>query len=145
MNIGKFIHKLFAIPAIFAIFLLTACASQNEEKGSGAAQSDSYHKIDAETARQMIDAAEQEVTIVDVRTEEEYKEGHLAQALLIPVETIGNEMPEALPDPEAALIIYCRSGRRSKEAADKLVGLGYQKVYDMGGIIDWPYDTISEK
>lgn len=54
-------------------------------------------------------------------------------------------MPEALPNKEAVLIVYCRSGRRSKAAAEKLIDLGYENVYDMGGIIDWPYDTVSEK
>ena len=61
-----------------------------------------------------------------------------------PSEGIGSEMPEALPDKEATLLIYCRSGRRSKDAAQKLLALGYQSVYDFGGIIDWPYELVKE-
>ena len=59
-------------------------------------------------------------------------------------ESIGSEMPEALPDKEATLLVYCRSGRRSKDAAQKLLALGYQSVYDFGGVIDWPYELVKE-
>lgn len=144
MHSRKFIHKLLTIFAIFSFLFLTACSSKDNKEDSPSTSLDAYHKIDAETAKQMIDAEEQDVTIVDVRTLEEYKEGHLPEALLVPLETIGDDMPKALPDKDAVLIVYCRSGRRSKDAADKLVTLGYQNVYDMGGIIDWPYDTITE-
>ena len=61
-----------------------------------------------------------------------------------PNESIGSEMPETLPDKEATLLIYCRSGRRSKDAAQKLLALGYQSVYDFGGVIDWPYELVKE-
>lgn len=103
---------------------------------------EAYHKITAEEAKKMMD--EGGVTIVDVRTEEEYKEGHVPDAILVPNETIADEPPEALPDQDAKLLVYCRSGRRSKDASDKLVEMGYQNVYDFGGIIDWPYDTVTE-
>ena len=59
-------------------------------------------------------------------------------------ESIGSEMPEALPDKESTLLVYCRSGRRSKDAAEKLLALGYQSVYDFGGVIDWPYELVKE-
>ncbi|WP_442872230.1 rhodanese-like domain-containing protein [Agathobaculum sp.] len=101
-----------------------------------------YHKITAEEAKKMMD--EGGVTIVDVRTEEEYREGHVQDAILVPNETISTEPPEALPDKDAKLLVYCRSGRRSKDASDKLVDMGYQNVFDFGGIIDWPYDTVTE-
>ena len=81
---------------------------------------------------------------VDVRTREEYDGGNIENAVLVPNESIGSEMPEALPDKEATLLIYCRSGRRSKEAAQKLLSLGYQSVYDFGGVIDWPYELVKE-
>lgn len=144
MRSRKFVHKLLTIFAVFSFLFLTACSSKNNKEDSSSASSDAYHQVDAETAKQMIDKEEQNVTIVDVRTLEEYNEGHLPEALLVPLATIGDDMPEALPDKDAVLIVYCRSGRRSKDAADKLVTLGYQNVYDMGGIIDWPYDTIAE-
>ena len=98
-----------------------------------------YQKISAEEAYEMM--ASQEVVVVDVRTREEYDGGHIENAVLV---SIGSEMPEALPDKEATLLIYCRSGRRSKDAAQKLLALGYQSVYDFGGVIDWPYELVKE-
>ena len=68
----------------------------------------------------------------------------LFSLVLVPNESIGSEMPEALPDKEAPLLVYCRSGRRSKDAAEKLLALGYQSVYDFGGVIDWPYELVKE-
>lgn len=79
-----------------------------------------------------------------VRTREEYDGGHIENAVLVPNESIGSEMPETLPDKEATLLVYCRSGRRSKDAAQKLLALGYQSVYDFGGVIDWPYELVKE-
>ena len=84
------------------------------------------------------------VVVVDVRTREEYDGGHIENAVLVPNESIESEMPEALPDKEATLLVYCRSGRRSKQAAEKLLKLGYQNVYDFGGVIDWPYELVKE-
>ena len=101
-----------------------------------------YQKISAEEAYEMM--ASQEVVVVDVRTREEYDGGHIENAVLVPNESIGSEMPEALPYKEATLLIYCRSGRRSKQAAEKLLELGYQNVYDFGGVIDWPYELVKE-
>ena len=101
-----------------------------------------YQKISAEEAYEMM--ASQEVVVVDVRTREEYDGGHIENAVLVPNESIGSEMPEALPDKEATLLVYCRSGRRSKDAAQKLLALGYQNVYDFGGVIDWPYELVKE-
>ena len=97
-----------------------------------------YHKIEAEEAKKMMD--EQDVVVVDVRTAEEYAEGHVPGAVLIPLQEIGDEPPGELPDKGADILVYCRSGRRSKQASDKLVELGYENVYDFGGIMDWPYD-----
>ena len=102
-----------------------------------------YQKISAEEAYEMM--ASQEVVVVDVRTQEEYDGGHIENAVLVPNESIGSEMPEALPDKEATLLVYCRSGRRSKDAAEKLLKLGYQSVYDFGGVIDWPYKLVKEE
>lgn len=113
------------------------------EKDADTAVSGAYHKITAEEAKKMIDKGG--VTIVDVRTEAEYKEGHIENAILIPNETITTEPPKELSDKSATVMLYCRSGRRSKEAADKLIAMGYEKVYDFGGIKDWPYDTVTEK
>ena len=102
-----------------------------------------YHRITAEEAYEIM--VSQEVVVVDVRTREEYDGGHIENAVLVPNESIGSETPEALPDKEATLLIYCRSGRRSKQAAEKLLELGYQNVYDFGGVIDWPYELVKEE
>ena len=101
-----------------------------------------YRKITAEQAYEMMNT--QEVVIVDVRTQSEYDEGHIQNAVLIPNETIGSEPPTNLPDKNAIILVYCRSGRRSEEAARKLVNLGYVIVYDFGGINDWTYGTVKD-
>lgn len=83
-------------------------------------------------------------SIVDVRTQQEYKEKHIPDAVLVPNETIEEEAKDKLPDTDAVLLVHCRTGVRSKQASDKLVQMGYKNVYDFGGINDWPYDTVSE-
>lgn len=122
-----------------AVLLLTACGAAPAAREDDA--SDAYHKITAEEAKEMIDAGG--VTIVDVRTAEEYAAGHIPDAVLVPNEDIGEEQPEVLPDLDAVLLVHCRTGVRSKQASDKLVDIGYQNVYDFGGIVDWPYDTVA--
>ena len=108
---------------------MSACTSES-----------SYHKISAKEAKEMMDT--QEVIIVDVRTQEEYDEGYIENAILIPNETI-NEAPSELPDKDAVVLIYCRSGRRSAIAANDLIKIGYTQVYDFGGINDWPYEIAT--
>ena len=124
--------------------LLSGCALSTAKADTAEDMSDkaAYHKISAEEAYEMM--ASQEVVVVDVRTREEYDGGHIENAVLVPNESIGSETPEALPDKEATLLVYCRSGRRSKDAAQKLLALGYQSVYDFGGVIDWPYELVKE-
>lgn len=101
-----------------------------------------YHTITAEEATAMID--QEEVIIVDVRTQEEYDTGHIQNAMVIPNETIGNILLESLPNTDDTILIYCRSGQRSEEAARKFLPLGYENVYDFGGVIDWPYEIVQE-
>lgn len=100
-----------------------------------------YQKIPAAEAKNMMDKGG--VTVVDVRREEEYKTGHIPEAVLLTNETIGNEPLALLPDKNAVILVYCRSGVRSRQASEKLIKLGYKKVFDMGGIKDWPYDVIT--
>lgn len=78
--------------------------------------------------------------IVDVRTEEEYAEEHIPGAICVPNEEITDTPPEALPDKDALILVYCRSGRRSKEASSKLAAMGYTNIREFGGIITWEYD-----
>lgn len=122
--------------------LLTACAKPDAGKPDGMETSGgAYQKIDAAEAKRMIDAGG--VTVVDVRRADEYEDGHVPGAINIPNEDIADQMPAALPDAGTTLIVYCRSGVRSKQASDKLVRMGYRRVYDMGGILDWTYDTVT--
>jgi phage shock protein E len=88
-------------------------------------------------------AEDQSTILVDVRTEEEYVEGHIPGAILLPVDELEDLAPIRIPDKGATYIVYCRTGNRSAIAARILIHLGYQKVYDMGGIVDWPYETVS--
>ena len=130
---------LFALLAA-SLALLSGCALSRakEDKAEDMPDKAAYQKISAEEAYGMM--ASQEVVVVDVRTREEYDGGHIENAVLVPNESIGSEMPEALPDKEATLLVYCRS----KDAAQKLLALGYQNVYDFGGVIDWPYELVKE-
>ena len=120
--------KKFSLILIGAL-IMSACATNS-----------SYHKISAEDAKKMMET--QTVIIVDVRTLDEYNEGHIENAILITNEDIEGA-PRELPDKDATILVYCRSGKRSKEASDKLVELGYTHIYDFGGIIDWPYEVIN--
>ena len=123
---------LFAALAAVLALLLVSCGGTKdkpvptEEDAPGKA---AYHKISAEEAYEMM--ISQEIVVVDVRTREEYDGGHIENAVLVPNESIGSEMPETLPDREATLLIYCRS----KDAAQKLLALGYQSVYDFDTIL----------
>ncbi|PKM73522.1 MAG: rhodanese-like domain-containing protein [Firmicutes bacterium HGW-Firmicutes-16] len=101
-----------------------------------------YKKITPEEAKARLDSGD-EIIILDVRTEEEYTSGHITNAVLMSNETITDKMPDLLPDLEAEILIYCRSGNRSAQAAKKLLSIGYTNVYDFGGIIDWPYDIVT--
>lgn len=97
--------------------------------------------IDAQTAKALMDE-NPEAVILDVRTQEEYAEGHIEGALLMPYTDIPAVAEAQLPDKDALILVYCRSGRRSAIAAQSLVDLGYTQVKDFGGINDWPYDIV---
>lgn len=108
-------------------------------------EENSFQIISAEEAKKMMD--EGNVTIVDVRRQDEYDAEHVKGAILVPNESIesGNNAiaPKELPDKDAVLLVYCRTGIRAAEASQKLVDMGYTNVYDFGGIVDWPYDKES--
>lgn len=103
----------------------------------------SYRKITSKKAKEMIDGGD--VVILDVRTESEFAEAHIAGAILLPDYDIEALSPEVLTDKSETILVYCRSGRRSEVAAKALIEMGYTNVYDFGGIIDWPYETVSGK
>lgn len=100
-----------------------------------------YKKITAEDAKLRIDSGD--IIILDVRTEAEYSSGHIPGAVLLSNEVLSDKALELLPNLNAEILIYCRSGNRSAQAANKLIALGYTNVYDFGGIIDWPYEIVN--
>ena len=125
--------KRFTVFLVATLLLLAGCASGQGLEGS-------YTQIDQETAKEMM-ARDDGHVIVDVRRQDEYDEGHIPGAILIPNESIGCDSPEALPDYEQIILIYCRSGNRSKTASEALIDIGYTAVYEFGGINTWPYEV----
>ena len=103
----------------------------------------SYKHITQEKAKEMMQADDGHI-IVDVRRQDEYDSGHIPDAILIPNESIDIYQPKELPDLDQIILIYCRSGRRSKEAAQKLVDMGYTNIYEFGGIIDWDGEIVTD-
>ncbi len=103
---------------------------------------DSYRQISQETAKEMMNANDGHI-IIDVRRQDEYDTGHIEGAICIPNESIDTDQPPELPDLDQIILVYCRSGRRSKEAAEKLYNIGYTNVFEFGGIIDWIYGTVT--
>ena len=101
----------------------------------------SYEQITAEEAKAIMDSHDDYI-IIDARTTTEFAEGHIEGAILIPEFEIAERAEAELPDKNALILVYCRSGRRSKIASSELVELGYTNVKEFGGIIDWPYETV---
>ena len=122
--------------SVLAIFVLAGCSKETAEN--------SYKQISMDEAVTMM-AEETDYIILDVRTPEEFAEKHIPNAINVPNETIGeNEIPE-LPSKDQIILVYCRSGNRSKQASEKLVKLGYTNIYEFGGINDWIGETVGEK
>ncbi len=124
------------------LLVFAACGKEQDGQppdSQGTARKGDYQLISQKEAKERMDAGG--VVVLDVRTMEEYAGAHIPGAKLLPNETLVANAPAVLPDKAAAILVYCRSGRRSKEAAEKLISLGYENVYDFGGIIDWPYGT----
>lgn len=118
----------YLILSFLMVMTLVACQSQIE-----------VQSIDGDTVYQMLQDHE-DFVLVDVREQDEYDDGHIPNAMLIPLGTIEEDFETKVPSKDKKIVIYCRSGRRSKEAYTKIVNLGYQNVYDLGGILDWKYD-----
>ena len=141
-GMGKFSFTkilVVVIVLLLSVGVLVGCRSSGNS-GSGA--SAQYHKITAEQAKALMGDGEP-YTLVDVRTEAEFNAGHIAGAKLIPDTEIKDRAATDLPDKGARILVYCRSGVRSAGAAHTLVNLGYTNVYDMGGIINWTYGTVT--
>ena len=143
--------KALCIISVLLCILLTACGDDSSigiiggadgptsiivaEKGEKAM----YEQITAEEAKKIMDSGEEHI-VLDTREQDEFDEGHIPGAILIPYTEIENQAIELIPDKDKLILVYCRSGRRSKIAAESLAKLGYTNVKEFGGIIDWPYE-----
>ena len=121
--------------AALAIFVLAGCNKESTEN--------SYKQISMDEAVTMM-AKETDYIILDVRTPEEFAEKHIPNAINVPNENIGNDDIPELPNKDQMILVYCRSGNRSKQASEKLVKLGYTYIYEFGGINDWTGETVEE-
>ena len=115
-----------------SLFGLTACSAGGVN---------SYEQITPQEAKTIMDT-ETDYIIIDARTDEEFAAGHIEGAIMIPEYEIADRAEKELPDKDALILVYCRSGRRSKIASEELVKLGYTNVKEFGGIIDWPYEIV---
>ena len=120
---------------LLAALMLTACGQDTENEREA-----TYMNITAEEAKKIMDTEEGYI-ILDVREQNEYDAGHIPGAILIPYTQIEEMANDMLPDQEQLILVYCRSGRRSKIAAEALAELGYTNIKEFGGILDWPYEV----
>ena len=127
--------KRIFVLLIGCLLLQSGCGSKGQIM-DGDGMINSYTIISQSEAKEMMHRDDGHV-VVDVRRQDEYDSGHIPDAILIPNESIGTEQPKELPDLNQIILVYCRSGRRSAEAAQKLADMGYTQIYEFGGIIDW--------
>ena len=130
----SYMRKLFF--SLLLLLTLSGCTAQR-------ADANGYRCITMQEAAAWM-TRESGYIILDVRTQEEFAAGHIPNAICIPNETIGSEMLSALPDKAQLILVYCRSGNRSKQAASKLVKIGYTNVVEFGGILDWQGEIVTE-
>ena len=123
---------------LLTLLTLAGCAAPQEQADAPA----QYRMIGMEEAVSMI-RQEEDYILLDVRTSSEFAERHIPGAINIPNEDISDSEPEALPDKAQLILVYCRSGNRSKQASQKLADMGYTNVVEFGGINDWPGETVS--
>lgn len=131
--------KAVALLLTATAFAITfaACKEKTEPK------KESYMQITAKQAKELMDTRD-DYTLLDVRSEAEYAGGHIPGAICIPDNEINTRAETELPDKTQLILVYCRSGWRSQNAAAALAAMGYENVKDFGGILDWPYDTETE-
>ena len=130
-----------------SLFGFCACGDKNSAEGTTENSAENttilitYEQISQDEAKRIMDT-EEEYIIIDARTEEEFSEGHIENAILIPEYEITERAEKEIPEKDTMILVYCRSGRRSKIASDTLVQLGYTNVKEFGGIIDWQYEIV---
>ena len=129
-----------AVIALTAVLILTGCGSSADDKTAG--DKKTYRQVSPEEAAAMMEE-ETDYIILDVRTQEEYEASHIPGAICIPNETIGTDDIPELPDKDQLILVYCRSGNRSKQASEKLAKQGYANIVEFGGINSWTGETVS--
>ena len=134
--------KIILIIMIIVSLFFVACSvnDQNEEVSDSEGE---VLMISPEEAKENLDD-DSEIILLDVRTLMEYEDEHIEGAVLLPLDELAEKASEVIPSQEKTYYVYCRSGNRSATAAQLLVDMGYKSIYDLGGIIDWPYDTVNE-
>ena len=125
---------------LMAALILTGCGSSADDKTAG--DKKTYRQVSPEEAAAMMEE-ETDYIILDVRTQEEYEASHIPGAICIPNETIGTDDIPELPDKDQLILVYCRSGNRSKQASEKLAKQGYANIVEFGGINSWTGETVS--
>ena len=128
---------------LFLCVVLFAGCSSNAESTDNKSMKNTYKQITPAEAKSIMDS-DNPYILLDVRTREEYDAGHIEGAILIPDYEIEAKAEDVLADKNALILVYCRSGRRSKNAASSLATLGYTNIKEFGGIIDWAYGTVTE-
>lgn len=129
------------VSAVKIVLKKDSISSEGDDLMKDANRGAEYEKITAEEAKKLIDSGDYGI-ILDVRTLEEYENGHIQGAILLPYDEITTKADTVISDKDEVVLVYCRSGKRSAVASEELINLGYNKVYDFGGIIDWPYEII---
>jgi len=139
----QIIGSVFVVAVIFGAFLLsTGTIGRRIDAAPAASRSPAYHVVGAEKAKEIMDSGDPYL-LLDVRTESEYAEKRIIGAILLPSSEIDNKAESVLPEKTALILVYCRSGARSAAASAKLAEMGYANIYDIGGIMAWPYETES--
>jgi len=142
IEMGKPVGKRILLMMIGLSLLFGGCANEAQQGVPSTTQS--INKISAEEAKDRMDG-EEEIILLDVRTQEEYDVQHIPNAVLIPLDSIGDKAEAVIPDKEAVYFVYCRSGNRSEAATVLLMEMGYVNVFDLGGLNHWPYEMVKRQ
>ena len=134
------VKTVVVIVGVVVVLGLAGCAAANVASSASPA---GYRQVTQQEAQQMMDS-ETGYAIVDVRTQKEFASGHVPGAICVPNESIGTDQPSELPDLDQLIMVYCRSGNRSKQAAAKLADMGYTNVVEFGGINTWPGEVVTD-
>ncbi|MEE1219093.1 MAG: rhodanese-like domain-containing protein [Ruminococcus sp.] len=142
MNKNKYL-RIFISTFIMSLglFAITACSNGDVVSNDAPASKAVYEQITSEQAKNLMDTQTNYI-ILDTRTDSEFAQGHIKDAILIPYDEIAEQAGSKLPDKNQLILVYCRSGNRSKKASQTLAELGYTNVKEFGGIIDWQYEIV---